>query len=119
WAHSLRKPDRFASLKYRCIAVGILSGKSLDGPTVKKENEMRRRLFGWVIVWSLLICQLAQVQQSMAITGTLADANSVYLKEVNVLVKSTLNIQAWGYGGGTNLSNANIPLGGFDPIVSL
>jgi hypothetical protein len=47
------------------------------------------------------------------------DANDFVLFQLKLDVTSNLNIQTWGYGGGTNAAGAGIAPGGFAPYVSL
>jgi hypothetical protein len=52
-------------------------------------------------------------------TGLLADPNDVALIEFSVATAGTVNMQSWGYGGGTNGAGAVIVPGGFDSYFSL
>jgi hypothetical protein len=58
---------------------------------------------------------------SFSYTGSLdpSDANDFALFEFTLSVPAGVNIQTWGYGGGTNAAGAVIAAGGFDPYVSL
>lgn len=69
---------------------------------------------------ALLICVgTLRADIIMSITGSFATPDDVYTKIFTVTQVSEVNIQTWGYGGGTNASNVVIPSGGFDPAVAL
>jgi hypothetical protein len=56
---------------------------------------------------------------SLSSTGTLT-APTDYFEEVFTLsAASDIQIQTWGFGGGTNAAGSVIPAGGFDPLVAL
>jgi len=58
---------------------------------------------------------------TISLTGSLDpnDANDVLLHVFSLGATSTLTIQSYGYGGGTNAAGTVIPAGGFDTYVSL
>ena len=51
--------------------------------------------------------------------GSLLNPDQVFTLEFSLIAPSTVNIQGYGYGGGTNRSGALISAGGFDTVVSL
>jgi hypothetical protein len=58
------------------------------------------------------------VASSISYMGTLdpADANSLAFFSFTLATSGTLNIQTWGYGGGTNAAGTVTTDGGFDPL---
>ncbi len=56
---------------------------------------------------------------TVSITGSLVTADDVYMTTFTLTGISEIDIQTWGYAGGTNASGTVIPEGGFDPAVAL
>ena len=55
----------------------------------------------------------------LSYTGALANANSVFETTFFLTSADTIDIQTWGFGGGTNAAGQMIAPGGFDPLVAL
>jgi hypothetical protein len=62
-------------------------------------------------------CHLAA--SSLSLTGTLATPEDTVTQTVTIGAGQNIQIQTWGFGGGTNGASAVIPAGGFDPFVGL
>lgn len=56
---------------------------------------------------------------SMSFTGTLNSPEDVLQTTFTLVASSTVTIQTWGFGGGTNAVGQVIPAGGFDPLIAL
>lgn len=56
---------------------------------------------------------------SLSFTGALATPEDTFIQTVTIGASQNIEIQTWGFGGGTNAANAAIPAGGFDPFVGL
>lgn len=54
-------------------------------------------------------------------TGTLTDVDDALTGRIVLTLASasTVTLQTWGFGGGTNAAGVNIVAGGFDPFVGL
>ena len=52
-------------------------------------------------------------------TGTLASPQDTVQITVTLASAGTINLQTWGFGGGTNAASTVIPAGGFDPFVGV
>ena len=51
--------------------------------------------------------------------GSLDSPEDVFLQSFTLLSDSTVTIQTFGFGGGTNTAGDMISAGGFDPLVAL
>ena len=51
--------------------------------------------------------------------GTLNTSTSTFIQPFTIATGGTVNIQTWGFGGGTNAMGTPISAGGFDPQVVL
>jgi hypothetical protein len=73
------------------------------------------------VILLLALAESHVIARSISYMGTLdlVDANSLALFSFTLATSGTLNIQTWGYGGGTNAAGTVIANGGFDPYVSL
>ena len=56
---------------------------------------------------------------SLSFEGTLASSDSVFEQTFGLSGVSTVTIQTFGFGGGTNAAGTVIPSGGFDPLIAL
>jgi hypothetical protein len=56
---------------------------------------------------------------SLSFEGTLASSDSVFEQTFGLSGVSTVAIQTFGFGGGTNAAGTVIPSGGFDPLIAL
>ena len=54
-----------------------------------------------------------------AYTGTLASPTTAFETSFTLSSFDNIQIQTWGFGGGTNAAGQFIPAGGFDPLVTL
>lgn len=71
-------------------------------------------------VASVLVLSAVPIRADiMSLTGSLANADDVYTTTFTLTSVSEIDIQTWGYAGGTNASGTVIPEGGFDPAVAL
>ena len=57
----------------------------------------------------------------LSYTGALANPQSVFTLTFSVggTGSQTIDLQTWGFGGGTNANGQAIPAGGFDPLLAL
>ena len=73
----------------------------------------------------LLLLSLAAVRSASAnavsYTGNLASSTDVFslVFTVGGAGSQTIDVQTWGFGGGTNANGQVIPAGGFDPLLAL
>jgi hypothetical protein len=56
---------------------------------------------------------------SFSFTGSLATPEDIFTQTITLGSTQNVEIQTWGFGGGTNSASAAIPAGGFDPFVGL
>jgi hypothetical protein len=57
---------------------------------------------------------------TVSYTGTLASFDDASTQiTVNLASAGNLDLQTWGFGGGTNAAGAVIPAGGFDPFIGV
>jgi hypothetical protein len=56
---------------------------------------------------------------SLSSTGTLTASTDSFEEVFTLSAASDIEIETWGFGGGTNAAGAVIPAGGFDPLVAL
>ena len=83
----------------------------------------------WFLTWfgALVWAQpaLADVETcttpagAISCTGTLSIPEHVFLETFSLAGSSTITVQTYGFGGGTNKAGTVIPSGGFDPLVAL
>jgi hypothetical protein len=57
--------------------------------------------------------------ETVSYTGTLANAEDVFVTTANVASDGSLTLQTYGFGGGVNAAGTTIAAGGFDPFVGL
>ncbi|HET6200998.1 MAG TPA: DVUA0089 family protein [Candidatus Acidoferrales bacterium] len=78
--------------------------------------------------WSLLVTVLAftatalqATPASLSFTGSLASSSSAFTLTFHVggAGGQTIDVQTWGFGGGTNAAGNAISPGGFDPFLAL
>jgi hypothetical protein len=79
-------------------------------------NAARNRILAGLGLLSLT-CHLAG--GSLSFTGTLPTPEDIFTQTFSVDAGQTVDIQTWGFGGGTNAAGTLIPAGGFDPFVGL
>lgn len=77
-----------------------------------------------VIAGVLTLCFLFAVSSfaaadTFSYTGTLDTSASTFIQPFTVATGGTVDIQTWGFGGGTNAMGAAISAGGFDAQVVL
>jgi hypothetical protein len=65
------------------------------------------------------ISSCASVAQAISCTGTLDTPEDVFLETFTLTGTESLEIQTYGFGGGTNAAGTVIPSGGFDSMISL
>jgi hypothetical protein len=73
-----------------------------------------------VVIIALALAAQAAFAGTVSYTGALAspeDDTNAFV--VNMAVDGTLEIQTWGFGGGTNAASQVIPAGGIDPFVGV
>jgi hypothetical protein len=85
---------------------------------------MIREKAGWKYALAVIgFCSLSfptfAATTYLSYTGTLADPTSVFELTFTLTAADTINIQTWGFGGGTNAAGQPITAGGFDPLVAL
>ncbi len=56
---------------------------------------------------------------SLSFAGSLATPENYFSETFSLSSSSTLTVQTWGFGGGTNAAGTVIAPGGFDPLVAL
>jgi hypothetical protein len=71
--------------------------------------------------WLLLLACWPGFGGTVSMTGSLSssDPNDVFQYSFTLLGPADLDVQSWGYGGGTNAAGVLIPPGGFDAYLSL
>lgn len=77
---------------------------------------MKQRAF---VLFMLVAAASSGRADAISLTGTFATPNDVFTKIFTLTQVSEVNVQTWGYAGGTNASNVVIPSGGFDPALAL
>jgi hypothetical protein len=77
---------------------------------------MKQRAF---VLFMLVASASSARADIISLTGTFATPNDVFTKIFTLSQVSELNVQTWGYTGGTNASNIVIPSHGVDPAVTL
>ena len=76
--------------------------------------------FSAIIGIALSVFLMTQAQAGVVShQGSLLDPDQVFTLEFSLSAPSTVSIQGYGYGGGTNGSGTLISAGGFDTVVSL
>jgi hypothetical protein len=76
--------------------------------------------FAAIIGAVLAVFSISQVQASViSQQGRLNNPDQLFAVEFSLSTPSTVNIQGYGYGGGTNGSGELISSGGFDTVISL
>jgi hypothetical protein len=74
----------------------------------------------WVIFASAILFMAGDARaNSFSFTGNLPTPENTFMVSFSVGAGTNLNIQTWGFGGGTNAAGTAIPAGGFDPLVAL
>lgn len=76
---------------------------------------MRIGIFGL----AALLAAQAAFADTTSYTGTLASPEDYFTVTVTMPVDGTLDLQTWGFGGGTNAASVGIPAGGFDSFVGV
>jgi hypothetical protein len=66
-----------------------------------------------------LLAAQAAFADTTSYTGTLASPEDYFTVTVTMPVSGTLDLQTWGFGGGTNAASQVIPAGGFDSFVGV
>ena len=66
-----------------------------------------------------LLSATASASTFLSYTGTLATPETEEAFTVTLTTSSTVTLQTYGFGGGTNAAGTIIPAGGFDPFVGL
>lgn len=61
----------------------------------------------------------ASADTTTSYTGTLATPEDTFTTVFTLASSSTVTLQTWGFGGGTNANGQVIPAGGFDPLLAL
>jgi hypothetical protein len=56
---------------------------------------------------------------SLSLTGALNNTEALFSVPVTLVATGTINLQTYGFGGGTNAAGSVIPAGGFDPFIGL
>jgi hypothetical protein len=83
---------------------------------------MRKTL--WIVcallVFAAIVAPIADADTVMSYTGTLATSESFFSVGLTVATSgSTLDVQTWSFGGGTNAAGMVIAPGSFIPLVAL
>jgi hypothetical protein len=66
-----------------------------------------------------LLAAQAAYADTTSYTGTLASPEDYFTVTVSMPVSGTMDLQTWGFGGGTNAASQVIPAGGFDSFVGV
>jgi hypothetical protein len=61
----------------------------------------------------------ATLAEAISCTGTLDTPEDVFLETFTLAGSSSITVQTYGFGGGTNAAGTVIPAGGFDSLVAL
>jgi hypothetical protein len=79
------------------------------------------KIWRWLIVLAIPIfgAGVAHAQTGLSYVGTLASPENIFAQSFTLSSASTVEIQTYGFGGGTNFAGQAIPAGGFDPLVAL
>lgn len=56
---------------------------------------------------------------AISCTGSLNSPEDIFTETFTLAATSTITVQTYGFGGGTNAAGTMIPSGGFDPLVAL
>lgn len=82
---------------------------------------MSSRVFTYMCLATFLSLSLASGSRadSTSFTGTLSTPESVFTTVFTLNKSSNVDLQTWGFGGGTNAAGTVIPAGGFDPLLAL
>ena len=78
---------------------------------------MRVKLFGMIL--AIALCSTFCSAGDFSFTGNFTNVNQVQLFTFTVTSGSTVVIQSYSYGAGTNSAGAAIQRGGFDPSIAL
>jgi|CZKF01.1.fsa_nt_gi hypothetical protein len=71
------------------------------------------------IFLAALLAVPAAYADTNSYTGTLASPEDYFSVTVNMATNGTMDLQTWGFGGGTNAASQIIPNGGFDSFVGV
>ncbi len=82
------------------------------------------KLGRWSVLVAALIFSATALQatpESLSFTGSLASSSSAFTLTFHVggIGGQTIDLQTWGFGGGTNAAGNSILPGGFDPFLAL
>lgn len=77
-------------------------------------------LMAVLVFLSLAVARSASAN-AVSYTGNLASSTDVFTLTFSVggTGSQTIDVQTWGFGGGTNANGQAIPAGGFDPLLAL
>jgi hypothetical protein len=77
----------------------------------------RREMNKYVLLG--VVCFALEVHATLSFTGNLASSDATFEQIFTLATTTTIEIETFGFGGGTNASGRAIPAGGFDPLVAL
>jgi hypothetical protein len=78
-----------------------------------------RSIVPGIVVACLLSATAGATTIYYSSTGTLANPTTDAELTIVLPIPDTVNIQTWGFGGGTNANGVVISAGGFDPLIAL
>ena len=78
------------------------------------------RSMAFLLILGLAVAHSASAD-AVSYTGTLASSTDVFslVFTVGGTGSQTIDVQTWGFGGGTNANGQAIPAGGFDPFLGV
>ena len=80
---------------------------------------MKKNLYRVCLTFALLFLVSDARATSVSFTGSLASSTDTFMVSFTLAAPSVVNVQTWGFGGGTNAMGALIAAGGFDPLIAL
>jgi hypothetical protein len=80
---------------------------------------LRRKILGLAAALAIGVPLCFADSFSLSLTGALNNTEASFSVPVTLVTTGTINLQTYGFGGGTNAAGSVIPAGGFDPFVGL
>jgi hypothetical protein len=84
-----------------------------------KANWLSGRRADFLKVLAVNLLATAAHGTAVSYTGTLATPESVFETTFALPASTTLTVQTWGFGGGTNAAGQVVPSGGLDSLIAL
>jgi hypothetical protein len=80
---------------------------------------LRRKILGLAAALVIRVPLCFADYFSLSLTGALNNTEASFSVPVTLVTTGTINLQTYGFGGGTNAAGSVIPAGGFDPFIGL